>query len=282
MVVERCEANGLTLAYETFGDPRLPPLVLIAGLGAQMLAWPDELCGLLAEHRHVVRFDNRDAGESTHLDAPKPDIQACLAGDTSSAAYKIDDMARDVVGLLDALSIESAHVVGASLGGMIAQMVAALHPERVRSLTSIMSTTGARAVSQPTPEASAMLLHPPARTREEAMEWAVRVNSVIGSPAYPSDEAEVRALAAGSWDRGYDPHGFARQFAAILTSRNRTEAVRTIRAPTLVIHGEADPLVPVAGGPAPTEPPDGAQLDVFAVTANTMPRQHWADLCDQI
>jgi pimeloyl-ACP methyl ester carboxylesterase len=282
MAVETCEANGLTLAYETFGDPRRPPLVLIMGLGVQMLGWPDEFCALLAEHRHVIRFDNRDVGESTHLDAPKPDIQACLAGDTSSASYKIDDMALDAVGLLDALAIDSAHVVGASLGGMIAQTVAVLHPERVRSLTSIMSTTGAREVSQSTPEAAAMLVHPPARSREEAMDWAVRVNRVIGSPAYPSDEGEVRDLAARSWDRAHDPAGFARQFAAILASRNRTEAVRGIRVPTLVIHGEEDPLVPVAGGRATADAIEGAELHVIPGMGHNMPRQLWPQLVELI
>lgn len=282
MAVQRCESNGLTIAYETFGDRSRPPLLLVMGLGRQMIRWHEDLCRMFAGHRYVIRFDNRDVGESTHLDAPKPDLQACYAGDTSSAAYKVEDMALDAVGLLDALSLESAHVVGASLGGMIAQSVAAAHPERVRSLTSIMSTTGRREVSQAKPEAMTLLLQPSPRTREEAIERAVAVDKVIGSPGYPSNEDDVRDEAGRSWDRDHDPAGYGRQLAAILASGNRTDAVRSIRVPTLVIHGEDDPLVPVEGGRATAEAIEGAELVVVPGMGHNLPRPLWPTLVERI
>jgi pimeloyl-ACP methyl ester carboxylesterase len=282
MPVRICDSNGIKLALETFGDSDRTPLVLVMGLGTQMLGWPDDLCRAFAEHRYVIRFDNRDVGESTHLDPLKPDLRACLTGDTSSAVYTIDDMALDTVGLLDALSLDSAHLVGASLGGMIAQTVTANHPERVRSLTSIMSTTGRRDVSQPHEKARAILFHPAARDREEAMHWAVKESEVLGSPAYPSDEQELRERGARAFERGLNPAGFMRQFAAILASGDRTETVRTIRTPTLVIHGEDDPLVPVDGGRATAAAIEGAELVVIPGMGHNLPRQLWPELVERI
>src|SRR5436305_3440524 len=200
MSVEIARAVGparIDIAYERFGDRGAPPVLLVMGLATQMLGWPDEFCAALAARGlHVVRFDNRDIGLSTHLDdAPAPDLIAAFSGDTSSASYTLSDMAGDTVGLLDALGLQSAHIVGASMGGMIAQTVAIEHPDRVRSLTSIMSTTGERSLPQATPEAVEVLFQPPSRSREEAMDRAVAGARVIGSPAFPMDEAAVRDVA---------------------------------------------------------------------------------------
>ena len=242
---------GITLAYEEFGDPAATPLLLIMGLGVQMIGWREGFCRALAEEGlRVVRFDNRDVGESTWLDGQRPDLRAIMAGDPSSAPYVLEDMARDSAGLLDHLELDSAHVVGASMGGMIAQVLAAGHPERVRSLTSIMSTTGERGVSRPTDAALKSLFQPRPTTAGEAAESAVETSEVIGSPEYPSDHDELRATARLAFERGYNPIGFMRQLAAIWASGDRTESVRSIQAPTLVIHGEQDPLVPIAGGRA--------------------------------
>ncbi|GAC1326280.1 MAG: alpha/beta hydrolase [Thermoleophilaceae bacterium] len=283
IAVEKVPANGLTLAYESFGDPGDPPLLLIMGLGVQMIGWREELCAMLADGgRFVIRFDNRDVGESTHIAAPMPDLRACLAGDTSSAVYSLEDMADDVDGLLEALELDSAHLVGASMGGMIAQTVAARHPARVRSLTSIMSTSGERGVSRPTAEASRVLLAPAARTREQAGDRALAASAVIGSPGYPTDEADVRDLAGRAFDRGHNPAGFARQLAGIWASGDRTQALRSISAPTLVIHGEEDPLVQPAAGRATAAAIPGAELWTIPGMGHDLPRALWPEIVRRI
>lgn len=285
MRIERAKANGIELAYETFGERDAPPLLLIAGLGAQLINFPEGFCRELADRGHfAVRFDNRDAGESTHLDdAGKPDLRAILAeGDTSTAPYALTDMAADAVGLLDALGIDSVHLVGVSMGGMIAQTVAAHHPERVRSLTSIMSTTGERSVSQSTPEAAAVLTSPPSRTREEAIERAPEIGRVLGSPGFPLDEEALRERAALAWDRGVNPAGFARQLGAIYRSGDRTEMLRSLGVPTLVIHGEDDPLIPIAGGRATAVAVAGAELVTIPGMGHDLPRGAWPLLIDAI
>ncbi|HEX8074644.1 MAG TPA: alpha/beta hydrolase [Thermoleophilaceae bacterium] len=284
MGTEKAAANGIELAYETFGRRDDPPVLLIAGVGAQMISWPDGFCELLAERElRPVRFDNRDVGESTHLhEAGAPDLKACLAGDTSSAPYELVDMARDTVGLLDALAIDTAHVVGLSMGGMIAQTLAAHHPERMRSLTSIMSTTGERSVSQPTPEALAVLMQPPARTREESIERALANARVLGSPGFPKDDDLIADRAARGWDRGVDPPGFARQMGAIYRSGNRTAMLRAVTLPTLVLHGEDDPLIPVEGGRATAAAVAGAELRTIPGMGHDLPRAVWPVLVDAI
>jgi pimeloyl-ACP methyl ester carboxylesterase len=281
MPAQRTTANGIELAYETFGEDGRPPVLLVMGLGAQMIGWHDDFCAMLAHGRHVVRFDNRDVGESQWLEG-QVDLVACMAGDTSSAVYTLEDMADDVAGLLDALGLDSAHVVGASMGGMVAQTLAIRHPERVRSITSIMSTTGELGVAQPTEAATEALLSPPARSRDEAMERAVAVNRVIGSPGHPADARDLRERAARGWDRGLNPSGFARQLAAIHASGDRTAALASVTAPTLVVHGEDDPLVPVSGGRATAAAIPGAELLVVPGMGHDLPRALWPDLIARI
>ena len=275
---------GIDIAFERFGDPGAPPLLLIMGLGTQMLGWPDGFCEALADHgMHVIRFDNRDIGLSTHItDAPAPDVGAALAGDPSSASYKLSDMAGDTVGLLDVLELPSAHVVGASMGGMIAQTVAIEHPARVRSLTSIMSTTGDPSVGQATRPAMAALLSPPAASREQAIERTLAIVRVIGSPGFELDEAEIRGRTGLAYDRSNDPVGVARQLVAIAASGDRTAALRGVSVPTLVVHGADDPLVDVSGGRATARAIAGADLAVFEGMGHDLPRGLGAELAGRI
>lgn len=283
MTIATTSANGITIAYETFGEPSAPPLVLVMGLGVQMLAWPDDFCRELAGRGYfVVRFDNRDVGGSTHFtEAPEPDFLAALAGDSSTAAYRLEDMAADTVGLMDALGIDRAHVVGASMGGMIAQCLAIGWPDRVRSLTSIMSTPSF-ADGPPTEDAAGALLLPPPTTREEAAEQALVSFKVIGSPGYPPDEDWLREVAAASFDRDPDRSGVGRQFMAIVASGDRKPGLAGVRVPTLVIHGSADPLVQPGGGEATARAVPGAELLVFEGMGHDLPRQLWDRFVDAI
>jgi pimeloyl-ACP methyl ester carboxylesterase len=279
--VRKTEANGVAIAYETFGERDRPPVLLVMGIGTQMIGWHDDFCQALSLGRYVIRFDNRDVGESTWLEGTV-DLEACAAGDTSSAVYTLEDMADDAAALLDALGLASAHVVGASLGGMVAQTLAIRHPGRLRSLTSIMSTTGEPGLAQPTEAAAAMLLSPPARSRDEAMERAVASSRVIGSPGFPRDEAELRRRAARAWDRGVNPAGFARQLGAVYASGDRTPALGLVTAPTLVVHGEEDPLIPVSGGRATAAAIPAAELWTVAGMGHDLPRSLWPELIARI
>ena len=283
MSIQTTSSNGIEIAYETFGDSGGRPLVLVMGLGTQMLAWHEELCGALVDRGFfVVRFDNRDVGLSTHLhDAPAPDVIAALGGDLSSASYRLEDLADDTVGLLDALGIDRAHVVGASMGGMVAQTLAIAHPARVRSLTSIMSTPSPK-VGSPTAEALAVLLSAPASSREEAVSRTITTYGVIGSPGYPLDEEWLARIAGESYDRGYDAAGVARQLLAIHASGDRTEGLRALDVPTLVVHGAADPLVQVEGGRATAEAVPGAELMVLEGMGHNLPRELWPTIVDGI
>jgi pimeloyl-ACP methyl ester carboxylesterase len=277
------QVGDVELAWESFGEERSRPLLLVAGLATQLVDWHEDFLSMLVEHGlFVVRFDNRDIGRSTHLrDAPRPDVLAAVRGDASSASYALEDMADDTAGLLDALGLDSAHLLGASMGGMIAQTVAVRHPRRVRSLTSVMSTPSPR-VGPPTKEASAVLLGAPARTRDEAVALALRTAQVIGSPGYPLDEERVADVAARSFDRGHDPRGVGRQLVAIHASGDRTEQLRRICAPTLVVHGEADPLVQVAGGRATAEAVPGAELLIVPGMGHDLPRGVWPQLVEAV
>lgn len=270
-------SNGIQLYYETHGDPGGKPLLLVMGLGAQLTLWEPAFCDLLAgEGFYVIRFDNRDVGLSSKIEGgPQPDLAKAMAGDHSTASYTLWDMADDAAGLLDHLGIERAHIVGASMGGMIVQCMAIRHPGRVRSMTSIMSTTGNPEVGQPQPEAMAALLAPPPETREAAIAQGLSTWKAIGSPAYPPDEAELRARIASDYDRCFYPIGIARQLVAILATGDRTEALRGVRVPTLVIHGEADPLVTLSGGEATAAAVPGAKLVTFPGMGHDLPRALW-------
>ena len=254
--------NGVELAYDEVGERDGEPLILIMGLATQMIHWDLGFCELLADRGYrVIRFDNRDIGRSTRIEAPVPGTAPMLLG-FGTPAYRLSDMAADTVGLLDHLGIDSAHVVGASMGGMIAQTVAIEHPQRARTLTSVMSTTGNRMLGLPKWSAFGALLAKPGRTREEFIDRAVKTFKVIGSPAYPMDESRFRDLVSAAYDRGHHPAGVARQLHAITTSGDRTGRLRRLDLPTLVLHGSADPLVrPAAGKATPKAIPD-ARLDL--------------------
>lgn len=282
----RAEANGIELEYDTFGAPQDRPLLLIMGLGTQMTAWEPGFCAMLAERGHyVIRFDNRDIGLSTQFDQmPEPDLLAILSGDPRTAPYFLADMADDAVGLLDALGIERAHIVGASMGGMIAQELAIRHSERVLSLCSIMSTTGNHSVGQPSPEAMAVLLAPRATDRAEAIERTVIVQRVIGSktPEYEVTDQVRYDRAVAAYDRAYRPDGGNRQLAAIAASPDRTEALGALKLPVVVIHGDQDPLVDISGGRATAAAIPGAELIVIPGMAHDLPEPLWPACVDAI
>jgi pimeloyl-ACP methyl ester carboxylesterase len=249
-----------------------------------MLLWDEEFCELLAGRGfHVIRFDNRDVGLSTKLvESPVPSVRHMWLRDKRAAAYTLNEMADDAAGLLDHLEIEAAHVVGASMGGMIAQTLAVRHPDRVLSLVSIMSTTGHRRVGQPKRALLPILLRRPVADRARNIERAVRIWRAIGSPGYPLDEERIRRVAEKSYDRSFHPAGTARQLMAIIASGDRTEALRTIRAPTLVIHGEADPLVRPSGGKATARAIPGAELMLIPGMGHDLPRALWPRIADAI
>jgi proline iminopeptidase len=259
------------IEYESLGDDAHPAIVLIMGLGMQLVDWPDEFCAaLVARGYRVIRFDNRDCGLSGRIPARKRPrlllaMTAAALGLPVRAPYTLDDMAADVVGMLDRLDIRAAHIVGASMGGMIAQVLAAKYPQRVLSLTSIMSTSGNRKLSKPSKAAGKTLLTRPADPRdpESVIEHLVHSFGVIGSPAYPSTREELRARIGRSVRRAYYPAGVARQLLAVIAAGDRRKLLHTITAPTLVIHGAADPLVPLAAGRDTAQHIPGAQLQVI-------------------
>jgi pimeloyl-ACP methyl ester carboxylesterase len=265
---------GIDIAYQRLGKADAPAVLLIMGIAAQSIHWPDAFCHALADGGlQVIRFDNRDSGLSTHLtDAPPPNLPAVLTGDLSSVSYTLSDMAADAVGLLDWLRIEKAHVIGASMGGQIAQTMAIEHPGRVRSLTSMMSTTGNMQVGQPSLEVlRALFSGPPAVTRDEVIQQMVGAARVVGSPGYPSDENEIAVRAGRAYDRCYDPIGVARQAIATIASGDRTKLLRHLEVPTLVIHGLADRMCDVSGGQATAEAIPGAELVLMEGMGHDLP-----------
>jgi pimeloyl-ACP methyl ester carboxylesterase len=279
-------SNGVELCYDEVG--RGDPIVLIMGIGAQMIWWPDAFCAELAEAGfRVIRFDNRDIGGSTylhHLKAPnlaRVTRQRWL-GQPVDAPYGLDTMALDTVGLLDALDIPQAHVVGASMGGMIAQHVAFEHPDRILSLTSLMSTTGALAVSMPHPRAVQALFAGRPAEAGAAIEAAVYVARTLGSRGLTRDEERVRDVARRCIERGTNPEGFLRQWAAIMASGDRTARLGSIRAPTLVMHGTIDPLVPPAGGRATAKAIPGARLTLIDGMGHDVPEGAWTRMIEEI
>ena len=277
--------GGITICYETFGDPGDPTLLLVMGLGAQMLSWEEDFCAELAGHGyHVVRYDNRDVGLSTFIPGPVnvfEIIQQLGAGQSPTAPYLLTDMARDAIGLLDHLGVDRAHVVGASLGGMIAQTIAIEHPARVATLTSIMSTTGNMEVGQPAPEALSVLLQPPPQTREEMALRRVASAEVFGSPGL-WDAADLRRKAERDCDRKHDPEGVARQLAAILASGSREDHLVNIDIPTLVIHGTVDTLVTPTGGQRTAELIPGSTLLMIDGMGHDLPRALWPQVVGAI
>ena len=279
----RASVNGLDLEYETFGDPTNPPLLLVNGLSYQMIEWDDELCALIADRGFwVTRFDNRDVGLSTKLDMlGAPDLMAMLAG-AAPPPYTLDDMAGDAVGLLDALGVGSAHVVGVSMGRMIAQLIAINHPERVRTLTSIMSTVGGPNVVQPEAAVSAVLLAPPGQTREERVEQSRAARRLVSGTGMPFDEDRARRKAERAVDRCFYPDGGRRQLAAIFAAPDRTAALARLTIPTLVIHGEEDPLVRPENGRQTASALAGAQLIMIPGMGHRLPDQVWPQVVDAI
>ena len=264
-------ANGIEIAYDDRGNRSDPAVVLVMGLATQMIAWPEAFCdGLAARGFRVVRFDNRDVGLSTKFDAaPSVDLGAVLqrliAGEKLNPPYDLTDMAGDTVGLMDRLAIEKAHVVGASMGGMIAQVVAAKYPTRVRSLVSIMSSSGDPGLPQAKPEAMAAITQarPDGSDRELAIQHGMKIYKAIGSPGYPTPDEELRAKVGAAFDRSYYPVGIGRQFAAILANGSRVEMLKRLSVPTLVLHGADDPLVPVEAGRHTAASIPGSSLTVI-------------------
>jgi len=281
-------ANGIELCYETFGDAAAEPLILIMGLGAQMVLWDDDFCRQLAARGfRVIRFDNRDIGQSSKLSGGKPlgaleMLKLRLLKIPVKAPYRLVDMAKDTIGLMDALGIASAHLVGASMGGMIAQEIAISFPQRVRSLTSIMSTTGNPKIPGPTREAMAVLMAPPPKSKEEYIDRFGKSWKVLRAGSFPDDEARDLALAERTFARGLNPAGVGRQLRAILASGSRKERLRTVKTPTLVIHGTVDPLVHPAGGRDTAASIPGAKLLMIERMGHALPISMWPQIIDAI
>ncbi len=280
----RAPLGTVQLCYETFGDRSDPPLLLVMGLSSQMILWEDDFCELLAgEGFWVIRFDNRDVGRSSVMrDVPVPTRWQLLTRDRRGAAYSLDDMAGDAVGLLDHLEIDAAHVVGISMGGMIAQLIAVRYPDRVLSLVSIMSTTGNRRVGQPRPRIALRMLRRVPRDRAGYIQDHVDSYRAIGSKRFDFEEEHKRARAGRCFDRGIHPAGSARQLAAIITAPDRTPLLRQLRVPTTVIHGDADPLVNVSGGRATAQAIPDAKLVILPGMGHDMPRELWPQIVDAI
>jgi pimeloyl-ACP methyl ester carboxylesterase len=263
----RARANGLELEYESIGDHAAPPMLFIMGLASQLIVWPDELCRLVADRGfRVIRYDNRDVGLST-----KP-----------AGYYTLDDMADDAAALLDALALPSAHVVGASMGGFLAQLLALRHPERVRSLGIFMSSTGAHDVGQAAPDILPMLLQPLPAEREAYVAHRLGIARRLSSTAYPFDEPRIRALTAAAFDRCYFPLGGQRQLAAVMTAADRTARLAHVRVPTIVLHGGDDPIVAPSGGEAIARAIPGATLRIFAGMGHDLPAALWPTFAEAL
>lgn len=283
----RVATNGIEIEYDTHGDPADPTLLLVSGLGSQLVGWDVDFCqGFVDRGFHVVRFDNRDVGLSSKIEVhPDHDVMAsilaALAGGPAEAPYHLADMADDAAGLLDALGIERAHVAGASMGGMIAQTLAIRHPAKVSSLTSIMSTTGDPDVGSPRAEILPVLLETPPVEREANIERSIVVSRAIGSPEH-FEEDRARARAAEQYDRCFYPAGVGHQLLAIISSGSRTDDLRKLDVNTLVIHGDADPLVDVSGGERTAEVIDGAELLILEGMGHDLPTNYWSAVIEAI
>lgn len=289
MTTDSITANGITIAYEDKGRRDAPVILLIMGLGGQLTLWPDEFVDALVAHGfRTIRYDNRDVGLSTRFDAAGvPNVKwlvvKSLLGLRPPTPYRISDMAGDAIGLLDALGVAKAHIVGVSMGGMIAQHVAATYPDRALSLTSVMSTTGNRRLPRAQKEAiSALANRPASGEKEELIAYSKRAARVIGSPGYPPEEERLDRRVRADFERAWYPPGFARQMAAIIVDGDRRAMLRTIKAPTLVIHGADDPLVPAAGGQDTAATITGAQLKLIPGMGHDLPLALVDTLADAI
>ena len=281
-------ANGIDICYEIFGDGNAEPMFLIMGLGAQMVIWDDAFCEKLAARGfRVIRFDNRDIGQSSKMHGgkrltPFELLKLRLFKIPVDAPYKLSDMAQDTIALMDNLGIRSAHLVGASMGGMIAQEIAITFPERLRSLTSIMSTTGDPRLPGPTREAAALLMAPPPKTKEDYIERFAKTWKMLRVGSFPEDEALDRARAERTFSRGLNPAGVGRQLRAILASGSRKPRLHKLKAPTLVIHGTVDPLVNPAGGKDTAASIPNAKLMMIEGMGHALPLRMWPDIIDAI
>jgi len=287
----KAKANGIQIEYDTFGKPGEPALLLIVGLACQLIHWDEALCEQLARRGHyVIRFDNRDTGLSTRLaEGGIPDIgqiiEARMKGEEFRPPYTLEDMANDAVGLLDALGIEKAHICGISMGGMIAQTMALNYQQRVLSLISIYSHTGNPALPPPTPEALEYLITPPPMEREAHIAYTLDVWRTFSGKGFALDEDWHRQIAAQAYDRAFYPEGVARQMAAVLTQKNRKTDLGSVSVPTLVIHGAADPLVPIEGGQDTAEAIPGAELIIIDGMGHDLPHDGngaWRQIVDAI
>jgi pimeloyl-ACP methyl ester carboxylesterase len=278
---QRAPVNGIELAYQELGEAGGEPMVLVMGLGTQMIHWPEGFCELLVDRGfRLVRFDNRDIGHSTWIDAPVPRRTAMLLGVRRRLAYTLDDMADDLAGLIEYLEIGPAHVVGVSQGGMIAQVLGYRRPELVRSLGLVMTGSGKRVASLPRLRALGTLIRELPNDRDAYVEALSRTFKVIGSPDYPEDQEWLREAIGAGFDRGNNPAGAARQLHAITTSGDRTRRLRAVRAPTIVIHGSRDPLVRPAAGRALARAIPGARLELIEGMGHDLPPALWERIAD--
>ncbi len=275
--------DGITLCHESFGDPSDPPILLVMGLGTQMIAWREDFCEQLAARGfQVVRFDNRDVGRSTHVEGPPPSLGQMFTRRVPEGAYSLEDMADDTIRLADKLGFGPVHVVGASMGGMIGQVLAARHPDRVSSLVSIMSNTGSRWTGQPALSAYRLFLREAPEERDAFVDHVLKLFAIVGSRGELYDEEYIRDVTARSYDRDHDPVGVGRQLGAVLKTGNRDAMLRSITAPTLVIHGTEDRLVRPSGGRATKRAIPGARLMEVEGMGHDLPRGAWPGILDAI
>jgi len=277
-------SNQIKIVWDAFGDPADPAMLLLMGLGQQMIAWDEKFCRMLAAEGYwVIRFDQRDVGLSSKLDeAGVPNLLALMQGEALEVPYTLDDMARDAVGLLDALKVDSAHLVGASMGGMIAQLVAIHHPNRVRTLTSIMSATGYPPKTPPKPEAAMLLFSSSPEERLAYIEHMLSTWRILSGPVFQFDEDRWREYFGRVYDRGRYPAGFGRQLAAIYASGSRKPALKALKIPTLVLHGDVDPLVPVEAGVETAATIPGARLMIIEGMGHSLPPMIWHQIVEAI
>lgn len=284
----KAKVNDIEIEYETFGEPSSKPLLLIMGLGAQMINWDEEFCEKLVERGfYVIRFDNRDVGLSTKFEeVGEPDLMKLFMsvqkGEKIEAPYTLEDMADDAVGLLDVLNVDKAHICGRSMGGMIAQIIAYRHPKRILSLISISSSTGNPDLPRPKPEAMQVLVNPIPTEREAIIENGVNRMRIIHGSGFPFDEERARKLVGNSFDRSTYGQGFGRQLSAVIASGNRKPALASITVPTLVIHGGDDPLVPLEGGRDTAEAIPGSELLIIKGMGHSLPPEVWLQVIDAI